>query len=91
MHGVHVYALALMCVCRFHARRRREVKARGEVELSESKHPHNRKKMEIRAQLAKPSASKSSVLQSIYGETIAFFLKYDVKLIAGSFGIMYMT
>lgn len=47
--------------------------------------------MEIRAQLAKPSASKSSVLQSIYGETIAFFFKYDVKLIAGSFRIMYMT
>ncbi|XP_044064574.1 inversin isoform X2 [Siniperca chuatsi] len=56
---------------RFHARRRREVKAREEVESSDSNHTHNRKKMEIRAQPTKPSASKSSVLQSIYGNSMA--------------------
>nr|XP_046255816.1 inversin isoform X2 [Scatophagus argus] len=58
---------------RFYARRRRrEVKkACKEVELSESNHAHNRKKMEGRAQPAKLSASKSSVLQSIYGNSMA--------------------
>lgn len=66
--------LAWMCVRRFHARGRREVRAREEVESSDSNHAHNRKKMEIRAQSTKPSATKSSVLQSIYGEISAFFL-----------------
>ncbi len=64
-----------MCVRRFHARRQREVKAREEVESSDSNLAHNRKKMEIRAQPSKLSASKSSVLQSIYGKSIAFFQK----------------
>ncbi|XP_070822569.1 inversin isoform X1 [Chaetodon trifascialis] len=56
---------------RFHARRRREVRAHEEVESSDSNHTLNRKKMEIRAQSTKPSASKSSVLQSIYGNSMA--------------------
>ncbi|KAM9353119.1 inversin [Symphorus nematophorus] len=56
---------------RFHARRRREVKAHEEVESSDPNHCQNRKKMEIRAQPTKPSASKSSVLQSIYGNSMA--------------------
>lgn len=56
---------------RFHARRRREVKAHEEVESSDSNHTLNRKKMEIRAQSTKPLASKSSVLQSIYGNSVA--------------------
>lgn len=54
---------------RFHARRRREVKAREEAEPRDRS--QNRKKTEIRAQPAKPSASKSSVLQSIYGNSMA--------------------
>ncbi|XP_068180673.1 inversin isoform X2 [Antennarius striatus] len=53
---------------RFHARRLREVKPH-EAELGESKHGHTRKKMEIRIQFTKPSASKSTVLQSIYGNS----------------------
>ncbi|XP_039972970.1 inversin isoform X2 [Xiphias gladius] len=53
---------------RFHARRRREVKACEEVE---SNHAQNRKKMDIRAPPAKPATSKSSVLQSIYGNSMA--------------------
>ncbi|XP_035529073.1 inversin [Morone saxatilis] len=56
---------------RFHARGWREVKARKEVESSDSNHGHNRKKMEVRAQPIKPSTSKSSVLQSIYGNSMA--------------------
>ncbi|XP_019126312.2 inversin isoform X2 [Larimichthys crocea] len=56
---------------RFHARRRREVKAREEVESSDSHHAQNRKKTEVRTQANKPSASKSSVLQSIYGNSVA--------------------
>ncbi|XP_063735953.1 inversin isoform X2 [Eleginops maclovinus] len=56
---------------RFHTRRRRKVQACGEAESSDSNHAHNRKKMENRAQPAKLSASKSSVLQSIYGNSVA--------------------
>ncbi|XP_068998975.1 inversin [Embiotoca jacksoni] len=56
---------------RFCARRRREVKARDEVESSESNYAHNRRKMEIRPQPSKPAPSKSSVLQSIYGNSMA--------------------
>lgn len=78
-----------LCVCRFHARTQRAGKAHEEAELSESKHRHNRKKMEVRAQLTKPSLSKSSVLQSIYGENFFFF--FEVKTITGSFGTIYMT
>ncbi|XP_029306564.1 inversin isoform X2 [Cottoperca gobio] len=48
---------------RFHTRRRREVQ---EVESRDSNSAHNRKKMEIRAKPTKLTASKSSVLQSIY-------------------------
>lgn len=66
--------MLVMNFCRFHAHKKREVKAREEVELSESKHPQNRKKMEIRVQLTKSSTSKGSVLQSIYGETQFFFI-----------------
>ncbi len=69
-----MYALARMCVCRFHSRRRREAKARGEVESSDLNPAHNRKRKEIKAQLTKQSESKSSVLQSIYGKIIAFIL-----------------
>lgn len=77
LSGVHVYALACVrvCVCRFCARRRREVRACEEVESRESNNGHHRKKMEVRVQQAKLSASKSSVLQSIYGEIIASFFK----------------
>ncbi|XP_062278125.1 inversin isoform X2 [Scomber scombrus] len=56
---------------RFHARRRREAKACEEVESSDLNHTPNRRKMEIRAPPAKPAASKSSVLQSIYGNSMA--------------------
>lgn len=56
---------------RFHAHRRREVRAREEVESGDSNHAQNRKKMEIRAQPTKPSTRKSSVLQSIYGNSMA--------------------
>ena len=63
MNDVLVYPLALMCVCRFHTCRQKEVKARGEVESSDSKHRHNRK--------TKPSTTKSSVLKSIYGKATA--------------------
>ncbi|XP_017280620.1 inversin isoform X2 [Kryptolebias marmoratus] len=52
---------------RFCARRRREVKAREEGESSES---NCRKKTESRVQLGKPALSKSSVLQSIYGNSV---------------------
>nr|XP_020462790.1 inversin isoform X2 [Monopterus albus] len=55
---------------RFHTRRRREVKAQEEGRSSDSNHTHNRK-MEIRAPPAKPAASKSSMLQSIYGNSMA--------------------
>lgn len=58
------------CVCRFHARRRREAKSCEEMESSDLNHTPNKKKMEIRAPPAKPAASKTSVLQSIYGEII---------------------
>ncbi|CAI5662433.1 unnamed protein product [Oreochromis niloticus] len=54
---------------RFCARRRREVKAHEEVESRHSNYTHNRRKVEIRAQPAKPTQSKSSVLQSIYGNS----------------------
>ncbi|XP_031709449.1 inversin isoform X2 [Anarrhichthys ocellatus] len=47
---------------RFHTRTRREVQAPEQAESNDSNHAHNRKKME---------ASKSSVLQSIYGNSMA--------------------
>ncbi|XP_022621561.1 inversin [Seriola dumerili] len=53
---------------RFHTRTRREVKVCEEVELS---YAQNRKKMDIRAPPAKLAMSKSSVLQSIYGNSMA--------------------
>ncbi|XP_022048689.2 inversin isoform X1 [Acanthochromis polyacanthus] len=56
---------------RFRARRRREVKPCVEVESSDSSYAQNRKKAEVRAQPAKPAASKSSVLQSIYGNSVS--------------------
>ncbi|XP_074509834.1 inversin isoform X2 [Sebastes fasciatus] len=56
---------------RFHTRRRREVTAREEAESSYLNYAHNRKKTEIRGQPAKLSAGKSSVLQSIYGNSMA--------------------
>ncbi|KAM9723803.1 inversin isoform 1-T3 [Menidia menidia] len=56
---------------RFCARSGREVKAHAEVEPSESNHANERRKMENRAQLVKPAQSKSSVLQSIYGNSVA--------------------
>ncbi|XP_071325598.1 inversin isoform X3 [Trachinotus anak] len=53
---------------RFHTRTRREVKACEEVESS---YAQNKKKMDIRALPAKLATSKSSVLQSIYGNSMA--------------------
>lgn len=76
LNDMHLYALAWMCFCRFHAHRRREVRAREEVESGDSNHAQNRKKMEIRAQPTKPSTRKSSVLQSIYGELFFCFIIY---------------
>ncbi|XP_071325597.1 inversin isoform X2 [Trachinotus anak] len=66
--SVHVYALAWICIGRFHTRTRREVKACEEVESS---YAQNKKKMDIRALPAKLATSKSSVLQSIYGNSMA--------------------
>lgn len=54
-----------MCVCRFHTRR--EDAAHEEVGLNNSDHTYNRKKM---GPPAKVALSKSSALQSIYGEII---------------------
>ncbi|XP_047454702.1 inversin isoform X2 [Mugil cephalus] len=56
---------------RFCARRRKEVKAREEAESSDSCPALNRKKTEVRVQPAKTAQSKSSVLQSIYGTSMA--------------------
>uniref|UniRef100_UPI0037E834DE inversin n=1 Tax=Semicossyphus pulcher TaxID=241346 RepID=UPI0037E834DE len=56
---------------RFQARRRREVKSHVEAESIVLSHAHNRKKMEVRHQATKVSTSKSSVLQSIYGGSMA--------------------
>ncbi|KAM6909667.1 inversin [Xenentodon cancila] len=57
---------------RFCARRGREVKDREKVESSESTYAHNRnRKMENRSQFSKLAQSKSSVLQSIYGNSMA--------------------
>ncbi|KAM3614919.1 uncharacterized protein V6R79_020788 [Siganus canaliculatus] len=56
---------------RYNTHRQRAGKVCNEVELSELNRTHNRKKMEIRGQAAKPSANKSSVLQSIYGSSVA--------------------
>ncbi|XP_055359449.1 inversin isoform X2 [Betta splendens] len=56
---------------RFHTHRKRQDAAHEEVVLSESNHTYNRKTMEIRAPPAKPASSKSSVLQSIYGNSMA--------------------
>lgn len=75
--SAHVRALVWICVGRFHARR---------WKASESNHGQNRKKMEIRAPPAKPATSKSSILQSIYGEIISMFvvnllLRYTLKFI----------
>ncbi|XP_070691442.1 inversin [Pempheris klunzingeri] len=67
-HAAHVIQQAWR---RFSARRQKEAKAREELESSDANHGHNRKRMEIRAQPTKASASKSSVLQSIYGNSMA--------------------
>ncbi|XP_035989400.1 inversin isoform X2 [Fundulus heteroclitus] len=56
---------------RFCARRRREVRACEEAEPSKSSCTHGRKKMDNRAAPGKPASSKSSVLQSIYGNSMA--------------------
>ncbi|XP_074540577.1 inversin isoform X2 [Halichoeres trimaculatus] len=60
---------------RFHARRQREVKSHEEVGSSglsrTQPSTQNRKKLEIRHQASKVLASKSSVLQSIYGGSMA--------------------
>ncbi|XP_041648854.1 inversin isoform X2 [Cheilinus undulatus] len=56
---------------RFHARRRREARSSQEVEISQLNHAQNRKKMEIRNQSTKVLPSKTSVLQSIYGNSMA--------------------
>lgn len=61
-----------MCVCRFHTRTRKEGQSPEKVESNYSNHAHTRKKMEIQGQSNKLSAGKGSVLQSIYGEIIAF-------------------
>ncbi|XP_008288140.1 inversin isoform X2 [Stegastes partitus] len=56
---------------RFRARGRRGANACVEAESGESSHAQNRKKVETRAQPAKAAASKSSVLQSIYGSSVS--------------------
>ncbi|XP_067365737.1 inversin isoform X2 [Channa argus] len=56
---------------RFHTFRWREDTAHEEMGLSGSNYAHNKKKIEIRAPLAKPASSKSSILQSIYGNSMA--------------------
>ncbi|XP_060906542.1 inversin isoform X1 [Labrus mixtus] len=56
---------------RYHAGRRREARRHREVESSETNHAQNRKKLEIRHQTTKVAASKTSVLQSIYGNSTA--------------------
>ncbi|XP_071376347.1 inversin [Centroberyx affinis] len=57
---------------RFHARSRLRASRTSEgVESADPNHAHTRKKTEIRAPPAKPTASKSSVLQSIYGSSMA--------------------
>lgn len=66
------FAHARVRVCRFHACRRGEVRACEKVESNYSNQAHTRRKMEVQTQPNKLSASKSSVLQSIYGEIIAF-------------------
>ncbi|XP_054903757.1 inversin isoform X2 [Poeciliopsis prolifica] len=55
---------------RFCARRRTEVRACEEAEQSKSSCTPGRKKVENKAVLAKPVLSKSSVLQSIYGNSM---------------------
>ncbi|XP_068425458.1 inversin [Clinocottus analis] len=55
---------------RFHTRTRKEVQASEKVESNYSTHAHNKKKMEIQGQSNKLSASKSSMLQSIYGNSM---------------------
>ncbi|XP_054477413.1 inversin isoform X2 [Anoplopoma fimbria] len=56
---------------RFHTRTRREVRAREKAESNDYNYALNRKKMDIQTQPYKLSASKSSVLQSIYGNSMA--------------------
>ncbi|TNN75668.1 Inversin [Liparis tanakae] len=56
---------------RFHTRTRKEVQSPEKVESNYSNHAHTRKKMEIQGQSNKLSAGKSSVLQSIYGNSMA--------------------
>ncbi|KAM9851907.1 inversin [Aulostomus maculatus] len=56
---------------RFNACRQKEAKSCEKGELGDSSHAHDRKRMETRAPPAKPAASKSSVLQSIYGNSLA--------------------
>ncbi|XP_029928027.1 inversin [Myripristis murdjan] len=57
---------------RFHVRSRmREVHAAEGAESTDVSHAHNRRKAEIRAPAAKSAPSKSSVLQSIYGNSMA--------------------
>ncbi|KAM9310006.1 inversin [Pholidichthys leucotaenia] len=56
---------------RFRAHKRREVKTHKEGESNDSNCAHNRRRMETRAQPAKPASRKSSVLQSIYGNSVA--------------------
>ncbi|KAL6109182.1 invs [Pungitius sinensis] len=56
---------------RFHACTRREVPACEKVESNYSNQAHTRRKMEVQTQPNKLSTSKTSVLQSIYGNSMA--------------------
>ncbi|XP_038146987.1 inversin [Cyprinodon tularosa] len=56
---------------RFRARKRREGRGCEEAGPSKSNQIHNRKRVENRTALGKPAPSKSSVLQSIYGSSVA--------------------
>lgn len=66
-----------VCFCRFRTRRPREDAAHEEVGLSDSNHTYNRKKM---ATPAKVALSKSSALQSIYGEIIYTLNKKNIYI-----------
>lgn len=60
-----------MCVCRFYALRPRQGKSCEGVEMGEAKQlPKKKKKMDVRPQLPKPSASKSSAIQNTCGEAL---------------------
>ena len=68
-----------MCVCRFHALKRREEESCEGVELGEAVQLPKEKKMDIRAQLPKPSASKSSAEPNIYGEACLMKVSFTTQ------------